>query len=115
MFLCLFLPPSLPLVHPSFSLISLTFSSIPSSFSLTGSVPLVSFSVKNGFTALEVAQASDESEVWDEKEYDSDTDEVRIVRHDIEGVVKLLSEYIEASSTLRSHPVSAYTLCGVWP
>ena len=53
--------------------------------------------------------------MWDEKEYDSDTDEVRIVRHDIEGVVKLLSEYIEASSTLRSHPVSAYTLCGVWP
>ena len=55
--------------------------------------------------------------MWDEKEYDRFTGQYRIVRHDIGGVVKLLSGYIEDSktSTLRSQSVSVYTLYGVWP
>ena len=103
-------PIPLPLVHPSFSLFCLTFSSLPSLFSLTGSIPLVSFSVKNGFTALEVAQASDDKK-WDDEHYmyDRSTREFRIVRsrhHDIEGVVELLSGYTQEPDPPHSHPVS---------
>ena len=67
------------------------------------------YPLQNGFTALEVAEASDDKE-WDsERTYDLYTKKSIIVRsrhHDIEGVVELLSGYIQERDPLYSQLVS---------